>query len=153
MPGVTFFKPAGIPLKSLEEVRLSIEEAEALRLKDLEGLDQEEAAKEMAVSRPTFQRILASARRKVADVLLNGKAVRIEGGNFEVSGRNFKCANGHEWSVQQEELHDILPEKCPVCETSDISVAVSLMSGIDGRCCRTDPEWRPKCHSGKEKNV
>jgi uncharacterized protein len=153
MPGVTFFKPAGIPLKSLEEVRLSVEEAEAIRLKDLEGLEQEEAAKKMAVSRPTFQRILASARRKIADVLLNGKAVRIEGGNFEVSGRNFKCANGHEWNVQEEGPDNQLPVKCPVCENPEISMAVSLLSGIDGRCCRTDPEWRKKCHSKAEKNA
>jgi uncharacterized protein len=153
MPGVTYFKPAGIPLKSLEEVRLSIEEAEALRLKDLEGLEQEEAAGKMAVSRPTFQRILASARRKVADVLLNGKAVRIEGGNFEMSGRNFKCSNGHEWSVQQEKPDDDLPVKCPVCENPEISVAVSLLSGVKGRCCRTDPEWHKKCHSGAENNA
>ena len=85
MPGVTYFKPAGIPLRSLEEVLLSVEEAEAIRLKDLEGLEQAEAARKMDISRPTFQRILASARRKIADVILNGKAIRIEGGNFEVT--------------------------------------------------------------------
>src|SRR4030066_298945 len=82
MPDVTYFKPAGIPLRDLEEVRLSIEEAEALRLKDLEGLEQEQGAEKMNISRPTFQRILASARQKVADALLNGKAIRIDGGNF-----------------------------------------------------------------------
>ena len=85
MPYVTYFKPAGIPLRSLEEVRLSLEEAEALRLKDLEGLEQEQGAEKMNISRPTFQRVLASARQKIADALLNGKAIRIEGGNFEVA--------------------------------------------------------------------
>jgi len=83
LPEVTYFKPAGIPLRFLEEVRLSLEEAEAIRLKDLEDLDQEQAAMRMNISRPTFQRVLESARKKVADALLNGKAVRIEGGNFE----------------------------------------------------------------------
>jgi len=61
---VTYFKLAGIPLRALEEVQLSVEEAEAIRLKDLEGLEQEEGAERMNISRPTFQRVLASARQK-----------------------------------------------------------------------------------------
>src|SRR4030067_3253503 len=84
LPDVTYFKPAGIPLRDLEEVRLSVEEAEALRLKDLEGLEQEQGAERMNISRPTFQRVLASARKKIADALLNGRAIRSEGGNFEM---------------------------------------------------------------------
>ena len=94
MPGVTYFKPAGIPLRVLEEVRLSVEEAEALRLKDLEGLEQEQGAERMNISRPTFQRVLASARKKIADALLNGKAIRIEGGNFEIGPHQFRCCRG-----------------------------------------------------------
>jgi predicted DNA-binding protein (UPF0251 family) len=84
LPEATYFKPAGIPLRALSEVRLSIEEAEAIRLKDLEGLEQEPSAEKMNISRPTFQRVLASARQKIADALLKGKAIRIEGGNFEM---------------------------------------------------------------------
>jgi len=85
LPEATYFKPAGVPLRVLDEVILSVEEAEAIRLKDLEGLAQAPGAEKMNISRPTFQRVLASARRKIADALLNGKAVRIEGGNFEVA--------------------------------------------------------------------
>ena len=85
LPEATYFKPAGVPLRLLDEVLLSVEEAEAVRLKDLEGLAQAPSAEKMNISRSTFQRVLASARRKIADVLLNGKAVRIEGGNFEVA--------------------------------------------------------------------
>ena len=85
LPGITYFKPAGIPLKNLEEISMSVEEAEALRLKDLGGLEQKQGAEKMNISRPTFQRVLASARQKIADALLNGKAIRIEGGNFEVA--------------------------------------------------------------------
>jgi uncharacterized protein len=85
MPGVTYFKPAGIPLRVLEENCLSLEEVEALRLRDLEHLEQVECARKMNVSRPTFQRVLASARKKVADSLLGGKALRIEGGNYELN--------------------------------------------------------------------
>jgi len=85
LPDVSYFKPAGIPLRALEEVRLSVEEAEAIRLKDLEGLEQEQGAERMNISRPTFQRVLASARQKIAYALLNGKAIRIEGGNYLVT--------------------------------------------------------------------
>jgi predicted DNA-binding protein (UPF0251 family)/predicted Fe-Mo cluster-binding NifX family protein len=73
-------KPAGIPARELEEVRLGFDEAEALRLADLEGLYQEAAARSMGVSRQTFGRIIETARRKVADAILNAKALRIEGG-------------------------------------------------------------------------
>jgi predicted DNA-binding protein (UPF0251 family)/predicted Fe-Mo cluster-binding NifX family protein len=77
-------KPAGIPARDLEEVILGFDEAEALRLADLEGLYQEAAARSMGVSRQTFGRIVEIARRKVADALLNGKALRIEGGSAKV---------------------------------------------------------------------
>ena len=99
IPPVTYFKPAGIPINNLDEINLLIEEAEAIRLKDLEGLEQEDCAQRMNVSRTTFSRILDSARQKVADVLLNGKAIRIEGGNFEMAVRRFRCIAGHEWDV------------------------------------------------------
>jgi predicted DNA-binding protein (UPF0251 family) len=115
MPGVTFFKPAGIPLRLLTEVRLTVEEAEALRLKDLEGMEQEEGADKMNISRPTFQRILALARQKVADALLNGKAIRIEGGNFEIAPRRLHCAHGHEWEVPFESMAAATPQVCPSC--------------------------------------
>jgi len=85
VPNATYFKPAGIPMRVLEEVCLTVEEAEAIRLKDLEALEQEDGAEKMNISRPTFQRVLAAGRRKIADALLNGKAIRIEGGNFEIS--------------------------------------------------------------------
>lgn len=85
IPEVTYFKPAGIPLRILEESRLSVEEVEAIRLKDLDGLEQEECAGKMNISRQTFQRVLGSARRNIADALFNGKAIRVEGGNFEIS--------------------------------------------------------------------
>ena len=86
LPNVTFFKPAGIPLRSLDAVCLSFEEAEAIRLKDWEGLEQGESARRMNISRSTFQRILASARRKLADAVLHGKAMRIDGGYYEIDG-------------------------------------------------------------------
>jgi predicted DNA-binding protein (UPF0251 family)/predicted Fe-Mo cluster-binding NifX family protein len=84
-PEIFYFKPAGIPIRNLDQVELTVEELEALRLKDLEGLEQEEGAEQMKVSRPTFQRILTSARRKTAEALLKGKAIRIGGGEYKLA--------------------------------------------------------------------
>ena len=92
VPEATFFKPAGVPMRMLEEVCLHVDEAEAIRLKDLEGLEQEEGADRMGISRPTFQRILVSGRQKVADALLNGKAMKIEGGHIELAEGTLRCS-------------------------------------------------------------
>jgi len=120
IPVVTYFKPAGLPMIELEEVQLLVEEAEAIRLKDLEGLEQEECAENMNVSRSTFARLLDSARQKIADALLNGKAIRIEGGNFEMAVRRFRCLHGHEWEVPFETMISTPPENCPECDTPSI---------------------------------
>ncbi len=131
VPDVTYFKPAGIPLRDLEEIRLSLEEAEALRLKELEELEQEQGAEKMNVSRQTFQRVLALARKKVVDALLNGKAIRIEGGNFEITQRRFKCRSGHEWEV--ETSTDTTPVICPTCSTTDIQPVLPAGFGYGSR--------------------
>jgi predicted DNA-binding protein (UPF0251 family) len=121
MPQVTYFKPAGIPLRALEEVGLTVEELEAIRLKDVEGLQQEECAERMRISRPTFHRVLESARRKVADALINGKAVRIEGGNFALPSQLFRCRqDGHEWHVPFEAMVARLPLACPRCDSPSV---------------------------------
>ena len=86
VPEITCFKPVGVPLVELEEISLTVEELEAIRLKDLEKLEQELCAGKMQISRPTFHRILVSARNKLAQALVQGKAIRIEGGNFHHSG-------------------------------------------------------------------
>ncbi|MFA5055846.1 MAG: DUF134 domain-containing protein [Dehalococcoidia bacterium] len=118
MPQFTYFKPAGIPLRELEEVVVSVDEIEAIRLKDIEGLEQEQGAVKMNISRPTFQRMLTSARGKIADALINGKAIRIEGGSFDVAHRRFRCAkDGQEWEVPSEEIASGQPQCCPKCDT------------------------------------
>jgi uncharacterized protein len=83
-PSVTYFKPRGIPLRDLEEVTLHVDEFEAIRLKDLEILEQEECAKKMNISQPTFHRLVLSARKKISDAIVNGKAIKIKGGNFKI---------------------------------------------------------------------
>jgi len=120
IPEITYFKPAGIPARILEEVCISVEEAEAIRLKDLEGLEQEECAQRMNISRSTFHRVLGEARSKLADALLKGKAIRIEGGNFEMAMRHFHCINGHEWDVSFKTMIATPPRLCPTCKTPNI---------------------------------
>lgn len=88
------FKPAGIPMRDLEEVVMTLDEFEALRLADLDGLYQEQAAEQMNVSRPTFSRVIESAHRKLADALVHGKALRIEGGPVEIGRR--RCCRMHD---------------------------------------------------------
>jgi hypothetical protein len=82
---VSCFKPRGIPLDRLEEVILKLDEWEALRLADWEGLYQEEAAGRMGISRQTFGNIIESAHKKIADVLLHAKALKIEGGEVRIA--------------------------------------------------------------------
>lgn len=86
-PEVTYFKPRGVPLVQLEEARLLVEELEALRLADLEGMSQTEGAARMGISRHTFGRVLLSARRNVALALVKGWALRIEGGHWVINGK------------------------------------------------------------------
>lgn len=76
-PNIFYFKPQGVPLRHLDEVVLERDELEALKLKDYDGLDQTAAAQKMAISQPTFQRILASARRKVSQAIIKGDAIKI----------------------------------------------------------------------------
>jgi predicted DNA-binding protein (UPF0251 family) len=114
LPPCAYFKPAGIPISRLEEVELSVDEFEALRLADLEGLYQDDAAVRMGVSRPTFARIVEASRRKVAQVLVHGRALRIGGGPVALVGlRQFRCEEcRHEWSLP---FGTGRPEGCPAC--------------------------------------
>jgi len=76
-PEVLYFKPRGVPMRILEEVELLSDELEAIKLHDVDGLDQIEAAKKMNVSQPTFGRILDKAYKKIAEALVKGKAIKI----------------------------------------------------------------------------
>ncbi|MDA8123727.1 MAG: DUF134 domain-containing protein [Deltaproteobacteria bacterium] len=113
-PEKTCFRPQGAEVTAVEEVRLTLDEYEAIRLADLEGLYQEEAASLMNVSRQTFGRIVALARRKIADVLVNGKVLRIAGGpvatNAEVSTHCPRCRRAFALSGETPN-----PKSCPHC--------------------------------------
>ncbi len=78
IPQITYYKPAGIPLHQMDEIILELDEYEAIRLADLDGTYQEDAAKKMNISRQTFGRIIKSAHNKIAEALILGKAIRIE---------------------------------------------------------------------------
>lgn len=115
IPGVTYFKPRGIPMSSLEEVKLTVDEFEALRLADFEALSHEQAAENMKISRATFGRIIEKARHTVVDALLNGKAVLIEGGNYRTGEfREFHCRHcNRKWSLTAFTKKN---KNCPHCK-------------------------------------
>ncbi len=114
-PGVTFFKPQGIPLKNLEQVIITVDELEALRLSDFLGLSHEEASQQLKVSRPTVTRMLTKAHQAVADALVHGKAIRIEGGFYFLESYNLCCPRcGGKWTVPADET---LPLVCSHCDS------------------------------------
>ncbi|MGB5219045.1 MAG: DUF134 domain-containing protein [Smithella sp.] len=91
MPDKNYFKPRGIPTVDLEEIVLNLDEFEAIRLADFEQMYQEEAASKMNISRQTFGRIIEAAHKKIADVLINGKALKIEGGDIALDDTKTSC--------------------------------------------------------------
>ena len=95
------YKPAGIPARTLEWVYLAMDEFETIRLLDHEGLAQEKAAELMGISRPTVTRIYASARKKIAEALTEGKAISIEGGPVE-SSQITPPQQGGQWGVRAD---------------------------------------------------
>ena len=128
-PDCTYFKPAGVPTSTLEEVVVAVDELEAMRLVDVEGLYYEQAAEQMGVSRRTFGRIIDSARRKVAQALIQGMALRIEGGVIEMAEqRTFRCGDcEHEWQLP---FGTGRPSECPQCQSKNFRRAEE---GRDGR--------------------
>lgn len=116
-PEHTFFKPCGVPKSKLKEVQLKIEELEAMRLKDIEGLNQLECAELMSVSRQTFQLIIESARKKVTIALTEGKGIHITGGNYTYNLCNYQCNQCEESFT----IHYEGEALCPSCGSTDIA--------------------------------
>ncbi|MDD2555019.1 MAG: DUF134 domain-containing protein [Syntrophaceticus sp.] len=116
LPPATYYKPAGIPLRELDEIALSVEEFEALRLKDLDRLEQVQCAERMGIARTTFQRILYSARSKIAEAFVKGNALRIEGGEYVMSSeRLFKCTCGSRFTASRYGEQEERELCCPGC--------------------------------------
>lgn len=140
IPSVAYFVPSDQECSKVPENILKIEELEAIRLKDLEGLEQGECADKMEVSRPTFQRILLSAREKIADSLVKGKAIHIEGGNFTQNICPVLCMDcGKEWTESFEKLTSIEGGSymCPGCGSKNIVCGHSCRGRFGrGNCWR-----------------
>ncbi len=114
-PEISYFKPRGIPMIDLEEVCLTVDQREAIRLSDLLGMSHEDAGRRMGVSRATFGRIIQKARNAVADALINGKAINVDGGSYRIvsKARLFRCINcDFEW---EEPFGSGRPKCCPSC--------------------------------------
>lgn len=140
-PACILFKPAGIPAASLQEIALTLDELEAMRLADLEGLYQEQAAEKMKVSRPTFGRIVESARRKVTEALVKGFLLRIEGGVVMIDTvRTFKCHDcQHKWQLPHGTGR---PTECPACKSRNIHRDAAERGPKGHVCGRQAHGWR-----------
>ena len=137
-PRCGLFRPVGVPCSSLEEIVLTVDEMEAVRLADLEGMYQEQVAKQMNISRQTFGRVIESARQKVAQALCRGQALRIEGGTVEVVAmRRFQCYEcQHVWELPHGTEQS---QECPKCASNNIHRAAEdrgCAGGGRGRCRR-----------------
>lgn len=144
VPAVSNFVPSEKELSEVPENIIKLEELEAIRLKDLEGLEQGECANKMQISRPTFQRILLSAREKVADSLIHGKAIHIEGGNFTRNVCPVICRDcGKKWVERFETLRSAQGGSyvCPDCGSKNIACGHSCKGRFGhGNCWK-----REKC--------
>lgn len=117
-PVATYYKPRGVPMGRLEEVTLELDEFEAIRLADLEGKYQQDGAQAMGVSRQTFARVLESARRKVADAIVHGKALKIEGLSPAPGSRYCRRCR-HAWVALARDQIDT----CPDCGEATVEAA------------------------------
>jgi predicted DNA-binding protein (UPF0251 family)/predicted Fe-Mo cluster-binding NifX family protein len=129
LAGITYFKPVGVKTADVKEVVLGYDEVEAIRLKNLQGLSQEEAAEEMNVSQPTLHRLLSSAYNKMTDAIVNGKALRIEGGNVNIPETSLPdCGKGRECQrLQRKETSRPKDDRVSGAETTKV-----VITSIDG---------------------
>lgn len=124
-PETNHFVPIGKPRCGTEEVELKVEELEAMRLKDTLGLNQEECAKKMMVSRQTFQNIIDSGRSKVTQALIKGSSIRINGGHYTSHHCRYKCLDCesvYEINYEQDK------KKCPTCGSNQVACNKKLSS-------------------------
>ena len=139
-PEANYFKPRGVPVSILKEVVLLKDEVEAIRLAGLDELYQQEAADNMNISRQTFGNIIRSAHHKIADALVNGKALKIEGGVVAMQERQFQCQNcKHEWTLP---FGTGRPENCPQCQGNSIFRATK---GQDRGICSGAGQNKRQC--------
>ena len=124
------FKPMGARGRNLEQILLTLDEFEALRLADFNGLTHAEAADEMEISRSTFTRLIEKARKKIADFLIQGKLLTIEGGSIHFRNNIIHCQDcGHMFKTN---IDNAITE-CPACHSKNL---LNLAGGFGhGKCC------------------
>jgi predicted DNA-binding protein (UPF0251 family) len=115
-PSMEGYKPFGIPMRELESVDLLFEEYEALRLADYEDLTQEEAAKKMNISRPTFTRLYDKARKNIAKAFVEGKAIIIRGGTYVTDNYWYKCGDCNQTTISDHPV-----SRCRECNSDNIT--------------------------------
>ena len=131
LPRVTLFKPAGVPARELEQTQLGVDEFEAMRLVDGEGLSHEQAAELMGVSRQTVGRVLETGRKKLVDALAAGQAVLIGGGQYRIGAQRWRCGSCD--VVFDAEASDETVA-CPACGSTDVGPCMG-----SGRGCERGP--------------
>ncbi len=146
-PLFTEFKPIGISVRSLSQTLLSLDEYEAFRLADHIGLSQIEAAEEMGISRPTFTRLIEKARKKIAEFIIQGKLLTIEGGNIHFRNNIIRCVNcGHMFTTN---IENSITE-CPECNSNNLQ---NLAGGFGhGKCCINNNFKKGGCHARRRQN-
>lgn len=112
------FKPAGIKGRDLQQIIIGVDEYEAIRLADYENYDHKRAAKEMDISRPTFSRLIETARKKVAKAIVEGKEIYIEGGSVDFRDNIFRCLDCGE--ITQLEFNNYTPKNCRRCGSENL---------------------------------
>ena len=128
------FRPCGVPKDQLETVTLTVDELEAIRLADFEGLYQEHAAKAMNVSRQTFGNIISNAHKKVAEFLLKSRTLTIDGGHVELQSCRMGCEScHHEWTIP---CGSTLPHQCPDCSSENIYCVKKSTGNHKQKCWR-----------------
>jgi len=125
------FKPLGIKGQDLEQIQLALDEFEAFRLADHNGLSHAEAADEMGISRSTFSRLIEKARKKIADFIIQGKLLTIEGGSVHFRNNIIRCQScGHMFKIN---ISSTISE-CPACDSKHL---INLAGGFGhGKCCQ-----------------
>ena len=131
-PAYKNFKPAGIKMNKLDVEELSLDEYEALRLADYDGLEHSDAAVQMEISRPTFTRLISKARQKVAKFIVDGKVLQIDGGSVHFSQNTILCLDCN--TRYTGNFIDNFKYSCPECGSKN---AKNMAEGFGhGRCCR-----------------
>ena len=131
-PLFTEFKPIGVRVKDLKQIPISLDEFESVKLADYQGLTHAEGADEMGVSRSTFTRMVERARKKIADFIIEGHVLVVEGGNVHFRNNIIRCGScGHMFKIAINNSIDA----CPACNSTDL---LNLAGGFGhGQCCRT----------------